>query len=63
MIWTVPSIFFLSACAAAVSESAVCSALERPTDAHAETLFQSDHEASVVTGANLIAIIDAGCQF
>lgn len=52
-----------TACAPAVTinERAVCDALAALVDDHADALLQDGGDASVVTGANLIAAYDAGC--
>ena len=43
------------------AESAICDGSAAARTAHAAALAEGGDDASVVTGAQLIAIIDAGC--
>lgn len=61
-IWVMIPLFFATGCApVAVSDSALCAGLERPVAAHAAALAEEGGPKSVVTGARLIRMIDAGC--
>lgn len=53
----------LSACAGAppASDRGLCAGLEPLGRAHAEALLADGGDASVVTGARLLAGLDAGC--
>ena len=62
LTWAMIPLFFATGCApVAVSDSALCSGLERPVAAHAAALAEDGGPKSVVTGARLIRLIDAGC--
>lgn len=45
-----------------ISEAGTCDALATLVDAHADALLEDGGEASVTTGADLIAAYDAVCQ-
>ncbi len=61
-IWAMIPLFFATGCArVAVSDSALCVGLERPVADHAAALAEDGGPKSVVTGARLIRLIDAGC--
>lgn len=70
-VWTpwrrlmvVAPMMIVSGCqSAGVSEGALCAGLARPTTEHAAALANDGGDQSVVTGARLIRLIDAGCQF
>ena len=44
-----------------VSERAICDGSQAAREAHAAALVEDGGDASVVTGARLIAMLDAGC--
>ena len=44
-----------------VSQIAICEGAKKHRDAHAEALLIDGGSQSVVTGAALIAVLDAGC--
>lgn len=54
---------WLSACAAspAVSDRGLCAGLAPLARAHVEALVADGGDASVVTGARLLAALEAGC--
>jgi uncharacterized protein YceK len=54
-------ILLVSGCANAVSKPAVCDGTAQARTEHALTLSQSPHNPSVLTGARLIQLLDAGC--
>jgi hypothetical protein len=43
-------------------DSAVCDGTKKARDAHALALLKDGGDYSVVTGARLIGMLDAGCQ-
>lgn len=53
---------FVSGCASAVSNSAICDGVRGARTAHAEALAADGGERSIRTGAALIQKIDAGCD-
>jgi len=55
-------LFFVIGCASAVSEAAICDGTAAARTAHAAALAEDGGDLSVVTGARLIRLIDAGCQ-
>ncbi len=60
--WVTIPLYFATGCArVAVNDSALCTGLERPVAAHAAALAEDAGSKSVVTGARLIRMIDAGC--
>jgi len=50
----------LSGCAS-VSSVAICDGTERARDAHTDALLDDGGEKSRVTGAQLLALLDAAC--
>lgn len=62
--WTVAAILttLVSGCAAVSSPNAICDGTVALRDAHAEALLEDGGDASVQTGAALIAALDAGCD-
>ena len=48
-------------CGNAVSQTAICDGTKAARTDHAAALAQDGGDLSVVTGANLIRMIDAGC--
>lgn len=50
-----------SACATVAADSAVCQGTAEATAKHAASLADSPHDASVLSGHDLIAKLDAGC--
>lgn len=62
LIWAVIPMFFVTGCASVgVSDSAICAGLTAPARDHAAALADDAGLRSVVTGARLIRLIDAGC--
>ena len=62
LIWAVIPICFATGCASVgVSDNALCAGLAAPASAHAAALAEDAGARSVVTGARLIRLIDAGC--
>ena len=53
--------FFVTGCVSAVSERAICDGSARLRTDHAAALAQDGGPLSVVTGARLIRVLDAGC--
>lgn len=53
---------FASGCVSAGSGDAICGATEAARREHAAALAGDGGDRSVVTGARLIAMIDAGCR-
>lgn len=52
----------VSSCAIGLNEGAVCKATKEPRSAHAAAMVDNPTpDAVVITGANLIGILDAGC--
>jgi hypothetical protein len=49
-------------CATAISKPAICNGSERARNAHAEALLADGGDLSVVTGAELLALLDAACD-
>jgi hypothetical protein len=49
-------------CVSVASEAALCAATEKARAVHAAALVEDGGSASVLTGATLIAAIDAGCN-
>ncbi|MTH95697.1 hypothetical protein [Roseibium sp. RKSG952] len=61
-IWAMIALLFASGCASvAVNESALCAGLEQPATDHAAALAEDGGPRSVMTGARLIRMLDAGC--
>lgn len=54
--------FCVSGCVSAVSNSAICDGTAAARSAHAAALAADASDASVVTGARLIRLIDAACN-
>lgn len=59
MVKTLP--LLVTSCFGAVSDSAICAGTREPTNAHQDALLKDGGPESIVTGANLIALLDAGC--
>ncbi len=53
--------FFVIGCGSVASDRAVCDGTETARSDHAAALAQDGGDLSVVTGAHLIQLIDAGC--
>lgn len=49
-------------CVSAPNDSAICDGTETARAAHAEALASEASDAAVVTGAQLIGLLDAGCR-
>lgn len=52
----------VTGCASAPSDSAICAGTAKARQDHAAALVDDGGPRSLVTGANLIATIDAGCK-
>lgn len=62
LIWAAIPMCFATGCASVgVSDNALCAGLAAPASAHAAALADDAGPRSVVTGARLIRLIDAGC--
>jgi len=57
----IPMCFATGCASVGVSERALCAGLAAPASAHAAALAEDAGPRSVVTGARLIRLIDAGC--
>jgi hypothetical protein len=55
-------LFFVIGCATAPSGSAICDGTRAAISAHAAALANEASDAAVITGAQLISLIDAGCR-
>ena len=53
---------FVSGCASAVNNSAICDGTAAARTKHAAALAEDGGNASVVTGATLVMMIDAACK-
>jgi len=53
---------FVSGCASAVNNSAICDGTAAARTKHAAALAEDGGDASVVTGATLVMMIDAACK-
>jgi len=51
----------VSSCALGINSNAICDGTIRYRDAHADTLLVSPDDRAVITGAALIAALDAAC--
>lgn len=54
-------ILFTSGCVSATSDRAICDGSAALRDAHTAALLQDGGDQSVVTGAALLAALDAAC--
>ncbi|WP_157115633.1 hypothetical protein [Ketogulonicigenium robustum] len=63
MTWTALGVLMMlvSGCASAVSQGAICDGTRQARADHARALAEDGGDLSVVTGARLIGLIDAGC--
>lgn len=62
LIWAMIPMCFATGCAnVGVNDSALCAGLAGPATDHAAALADDAGPRSVVTGARLIRLIDAGC--
>ena len=52
---------FVTGCVNVASQSAICDGTQSARAAHAEALASEASDAAVITGARLIALLDAGC--
>lgn len=57
----IPMLFATGCTSVGVSDSALCAGLSAPATEHAAALAEDAGPHSVVTGARLIRLIDAGC--
>jgi hypothetical protein len=55
-------LFFVTGCASAVNNSALCDGTASARTKHAAALAEDGGELSIVTGATLIRMLDAGCK-
>jgi uncharacterized protein YceK len=55
-------LYFVSGCASVVSSNAICDGTAAARTKHAAALANDGGDASVVTGARLIAMIDGACK-
>jgi len=55
------SMLLVSSCALGINSNAICDGTIRYRDAHADTLLVSPDDRAVITGAALIAALDAAC--
>ena len=55
-------LFFVSGCASAVNNNALCDGTAAARTKHAAALAEDGGNASVVTGATLVMMIDAACK-
>ena len=55
-------LFFVSGCASAVNNNAICDGTAAARTKHAAALAEDGGDASVVTGATLVMMIDAACK-
>lgn len=64
MIYPLSLICFVGGCvnAGGNSGAAICDATDRARTEHAAALAQDGGPRSMVTGARLVAMIDAGCE-
>ena len=61
-MWVMIPLLFATGCASVgIDESALCAGIERPASEHAAALAEDGGPRSVVTGARLIRMLDAGC--
>lgn len=60
-MWAMTLLFCVTGCASAVNSDAVCAGTEKARTEHAAALADDGGPASVVTGARLIRLLDAGC--
>jgi hypothetical protein len=62
LIWAAIPMCFVTGCVSvAVNDSALCAGFSGPATDHAGALAEDAGPQSVVTGARLIHLIDAGC--
>lgn len=54
-------LFLGAACSPRINDSAVCAGIARFVDAHNEALLEDGGDKAVISGASLIAAIDASC--
>ena len=62
--WTVVTVLTMPmlGCASVSSPNAICDGTASLRDTHTEALIEDGGERSVVSGAALIAALDAGCE-
>jgi uncharacterized protein YceK len=53
---------FVSGCSSVVSSNAICDGTAAARTKHAAALAEDGGDASVVTGATLVMMIDAACK-
>lgn len=54
-------LFFVTGCVSVASNGAICDGTKSARTDHAAALAQDGGDLSVVTGAHLIRLLDAGC--
>jgi len=61
--WTVVTVLTMPmlGCASVSSPNAICDGTEALRDTHTQALIEDGGDRSVITGAALIAALDAGC--
>jgi hypothetical protein len=62
MILTLPVAGCMRGAGDEISGPALCAGTAAPATAHAAALARDGGDESVVTGARLIAVLDAGCR-
>lgn len=63
MRWMILALLMpVSGCVSVASQSAICNGTAAARTAHAAALAAGGDDASVVTGAELIGLLDAGCN-
>ena len=63
MRWIILALMMpVAGCMNGASEAAICDGTAAARTAHAAALAQGGDDASVVTGARLIGLLDAGCN-
>jgi len=59
---TMTLLSFVTGCASAVNNNALCDGTASARTKHAAALAEDGGDASVVTGATLVMMIDAACK-
>lgn len=55
-------LFFATGCVSGVNPAAICDGTAKARTEHAAALAEDGGDRSVVTGARLIMLLDAGCR-
>jgi hypothetical protein len=61
LMWVTILPFFVTGCVSVASQVAICDGTAAARTTHAAALAEDGGDLSVVTGARLIRLIDAGC--